>query len=117
MLKKLVPAVVATILFTACSPNKPSPLFLTILLPRDGDTAKTQANNPVEGKTCTGAKVSVGFAQNSPNNATLVPDDTGRFAGAYTIPTNETADYSVYITASFEGKSITETRTVHYIQH
>ncbi len=116
MVKNFIPFVVATILFAACSPNKPSPLFLTILTPHDGDTAKTQANNPVEGKTWPAARVSVGFAQNSPNNITLVSDDTGRFSGAYAIPTNETADYSVYITASFQGKSITETRTVHYIQ-
>jgi hypothetical protein len=103
------------LMITACAPDKQSPLFLTILKPNDGDTAKTQSNNPVEGKTYPQARVAIGFAQNKPDT-TLIPDDTGRFVGTYKIPENETNSYSVFITTSFEGWSITETRTVYYVQ-
>ena len=115
MKSRILYVALSALLLAACVSQKPSPLFLTILLPHDGDTAKTQINNPVEGKTYPGARVNVGFAQNHPDT-TLIPDDTGRFVGTYKIPTNETADYSVFITASYQGLSITETRTVHYTQ-
>jgi hypothetical protein len=104
----------SSLLLSTCVSQKPSPLFLTILVPHNDDTVKTLVN-PVEGKAYPAAQVSVGFAVNSPNNTTLVPDDTGRFIGTYTIPTDETGDYGVFITAAYGGVSITETRTVHYI--
>jgi hypothetical protein len=103
------------LLLMACTEPKQSPLSITVLKPRDGDTVKTQINNPVEGKAYPGALVTIGFAQNKADT-TLIPDDTGRFVGTYKIPTNETGFYSVYITASFQGSSIPETRTVYYIQ-
>jgi hypothetical protein len=102
------------IMLAACAPTKQSPLYLTILKPRDGDTVKTLIDSVV-GKTYPQARVSVGFAQNSPNNVTLVPDDTGLFSGMYTIPEDETDSFSVFISASFGGSTITETRLVHYI--
>ena len=104
---------VALMLF-ACVQPKQSPLFLTIIQPRNGDTVKTLIN-PVEGKTWPGARANIGFALNTPDT-TLIPDDTGRFAGTYKIPTDEEGPYSVYITVTYEGWSITETRSVHYVR-
>jgi hypothetical protein len=105
---------IVVLMLAVCTQDKQSPPFLTILKPHNYDTLRTQIS-PVEGKTYPGARVTIGFDQNRPDT-TLVPDDTGRFVGMYTIPTNETNDYSLFITASFEGLSITESRTVHYIQ-
>jgi hypothetical protein len=105
---------IIVLMLTACMQDKQSPLFLTILKPHDGDSVTT-LKNPVEGKTYPGARVTIGFDQNKPDT-TLVPDDTGRFFGTYTIPEDMTFAYSLFITASFEGLSITESRTVNYIR-
>jgi len=113
MKHKVLVGISIALLLAVCAPDKPSPLYLTILKPHDNDTVTRV--NPVEGNAYPGSRVTIGLAQNSPDT-TLIPDDTGRFAGTYTIPTNETNYYSVYITASFSGHSITETRTVYYIQ-
>jgi hypothetical protein len=104
----------AVFMLCLCSPDKPSPLFLTILVPHDGDTVTTLVNS-VEGKAYTGARVTIGFGNNSVDT-TLIPDDTGRFVGTYKIPTDEPGNYSVYITASYQGLSIPETRMVYYKQ-
>jgi hypothetical protein len=106
---------VVTLMLAACTQDKQSPLYVSVLKPRDGDTVRTQYNNPVEGKAYPGAQVTIGFSQ-AIADTTLIPDDTGRFVGTYRIPTNETGYYSVYITASYQGLSIPETRTVYYIQ-
>lgn len=103
---------IASLLLCTCAPNTPSPLFLTIIHPRDGDIV-TSLVNPVEGKTYPGAIATVGFARDLPDT-TLIPDDTGRFVGTYKIPTDDPNNYSVYIKVSFQGTSITETRTVTY---
>ena len=42
----------------ACAPNNGSPLFLTILQPKDGDTVHTDSV-PIEGVTTVGATVNV----------------------------------------------------------
>jgi hypothetical protein len=101
------------LMLTACVQTKQSPLFLTIYQPNNGDTVRT-LTNPVSGKTYPGARATIGFALNSPDT-TIVPDDSGRFVGTYTIPTDETGPYSVYITVTYDGRPITETRTVNYI--
>lgn len=104
---------IVILMVAACTKDKQSPLFLTILKPHNGDTVTTLVN-PVEGKAYPGSTVTIGFDQYKPDT-TLMPDDTGRFVGTYTIPEDMTFAYSVYITASFEGLSITETRTVNYV--
>jgi hypothetical protein len=102
------------LMLMACVQPKQSPLYLAILKPNNGDTVKTLIN-PVEGKAYPGSRVTIGFDQNKPDT-TLTPDDTGRFVGTYTIPTNEPGhNYSVYISAIYQEWNITETRTVYYV--
>jgi hypothetical protein len=108
----IVTGAIAAFILCTCAPDKPSPLFLTIIHPRDNDVVTT-LTNPVEGKTYPGSIATVGFEQNNPAS-TLIPDDTGRFVGTYTIPTDNPGMYSVYITVSYQSTHITETRTVTY---
>jgi hypothetical protein len=104
---------IAAIMIVACTPDQKSPLYLTIFKPHDGDTVRTLIN-PVEGKAYPGATVTIGFGKSSADT-TLLPNDTGGFAGMYKIPLDEPGyNYSVYITAIYNGLSIQETRTVFY---
>ena len=114
MVKKTLFFFAICVFVISCTQNQNSPLYLTILQPHDGDTVKALVN-PVSGKTYPQASVTIGFDEASVQS-TLVPDDTGRFAGTYTIPTDNPGPYSVYIKTTYQGLHILETRTINYVR-
>jgi hypothetical protein len=96
----------------SCAPNNGSPLFLTILHPKDGDTVHTSFI-PIEGVTTAGAIVHVAEIE-SDTGILFAVDDTGHFAGQVPIPADTTYPYSAIFKVRMDTKHLEESRTVYY---
>lgn len=102
-----------TLVLSACVPNQPKPISLTILQPHDGDTIHTNVI-PLAGLATVGATVHVSGSL-SDTGILLPVNDTGYFAGQLPIE-DLTGLYSAVFRVTKSGSDpITQSVTVYYL--
>jgi|GEM_PF-4918792 hypothetical protein len=100
------------VVLVACAPTKVDELFLTILLPNEGDTVHT-STVPVEGLTSVGASVHIAEME-SDTGKPMTVDDTGHFAGSVTIPEEPAYPYAIIFKVRKGSRSLVESRMVYF---
>jgi hypothetical protein len=103
------------VVLIACMTEAPKPLTLQIILPPyytdRVDTIHTDTI-PVEGETTAGATISIGATDNPTTPVTV--DNVGHFAGQIVVENLLESQYSVFVMAKMDTRSILESRSVYY---
>ena len=102
------------VVLIACTTEAPKPLILRIIQPpyyADRiDTILTDTI-PVEGETTVGAAIYIGATDSTGTQLTV--DNTGHFASQIVVENME-GQYSVFVRAKMDTRSILESRSVYY---
>ena len=103
------------VILIACMTEPPKPLTLQIILPPSYtdriDTIHTDTI-PVEGETTVGAAIYIGATDNPTTQVTV--DNVGHFTGQIVVENFLESQYSVFVKAKMDTRSILESRSVYY---